>query len=53
MFWITALALFMAGALVKLGVAIVMVSMLTAALWAAGACLAVLLTLIIWLVWRR
>jgi hypothetical protein len=53
MFWITALGFFMAAALVKLGVSLVMVSLLTAALWGAGACLTVLLLLVVWLAWRR
>jgi hypothetical protein len=43
MFRIGALALAMAAALVKLGVASVMVGMLSAVLWATFACLAVLL----------
>jgi hypothetical protein len=48
MFWITALALFVAGAFMKLGVALVMVSMLTTALWATLACTALLLALLMW-----
>jgi Na+/H+ antiporter NhaD/arsenite permease-like protein len=53
MLWITALGFAMAAALVKLGVALVMVSILTTALWGAGACLLVLLSLVVWLAWRR
>jgi hypothetical protein len=48
MFWITALALFVAGAFMKLGVALAMVSMLTAALWVTSACTAVLAALLMW-----
>jgi hypothetical protein len=53
MIWITTLALVMAAALVKLGVASVMVSILTTALWATGACIAALLTFVMWQSWRR
>lgn len=53
MFWICTLALVMAAALVKLGVASVMVSMLSTALWATGACLAVLLAFVMLQAWRR
>lgn len=53
MLWISVLALFMAGALVKLGVAMVMVSILSAALWVAGAGIAVLLSFVMWQSWRR
>jgi hypothetical protein len=38
----------MAAALVKLGVATIMVSMLSTALWAALACIAVLLAFVMW-----
>jgi hypothetical protein len=48
MFWITALALLVAGAFMKLGVALVMVSMLTAALWTTLACMALLVAFLIW-----
>jgi hypothetical protein len=53
MFWITALALFMAGCFIKLGVALVMVSMLTAALWTTLTCIAVLTALVMWESRRR
>jgi hypothetical protein len=53
MFWITALALFVAGAFMKLGVALVMVSVLTAALWTTLACMAVLIALLMWKSRRR
>jgi hypothetical protein len=53
MFWITALAVLMAAAFVKLGVALVLVSLLSAALWAAGAGVAVLSGLVMWLAWRK
>lgn len=53
MFWIFSLAIVMAAALVKLGVATIMVSMLSAALWAALACIAVLLTFVMWTALRR
>ena len=53
MFWIVTLALVMAAALVKLRVTTVMFSMLSAALWATLACLAVLLAFVMWLSWRR
>jgi hypothetical protein len=48
MFWICSLALMMAAALVKLGVAVVMISILTSALWVTGACLALLLAFVLW-----
>jgi hypothetical protein len=53
MFWMSSLALVMAAALVKLGVASIMVSMLSAALWAALACLALLIAFVMWQAWRR
>lgn len=53
MLWICALALVMAAALVKLGVASVMVSMLSATLWATLACLAALIVFVIWQAWKR
>jgi uncharacterized membrane protein YccC len=48
MFWITALVFFMAGALVKLGATMVMVSMLSAAIYATAACLAALVAFVLW-----
>ncbi len=53
MFWITVLAFCMSAALVKLGVLLVMVSVLTTALWATGAGLALLASLGIWQLRRR
>ena len=53
MFWISTVALVMAAALVKLGVATFMVSMLSAALWTTLACLAVLLAFVMWQSWKR
>lgn len=53
MFWITLLAIAMAAALVKLGVALVMVSILTGALWATGLALAVGVSYLIWHIRRR
>lgn len=53
MFWITVLAMFIAAALVKLGVALVMVTILSAALWTTGAVLAVLTLFVIWRIRRR
>ena len=53
MFWITLLAIAMAAALVKLGVALVMVSILTGALWAMGLVLALGASYVIWHIRRR
>lgn len=53
MFWITLLAIAMAAALVKLGVALVMVSILTGALWAMGLALALGASYLIWHIRRR
>jgi hypothetical protein len=53
MFWMGALALLMPAALVRLGVASVMVSMLSAAFRARFACLNVLLALVMWQAWKR
>lgn len=53
MFWITLLAIAMAAALVKLGIALVMVSILTGALWTTGLALAVATSYLIWRIWRR
>lgn len=53
MFWITLLAIAMAAALVKLGIALVMVSILTGALWTTGLTLAVGASYLIWHIRRR
>lgn len=52
MFWISTLSLVMAAALVKLGVASIMVSMLLTALSGPAPSVAILIALVGWQAWR-